>query len=382
MTSTRPRVSILQRRLVNYRIGLFERLRDACDHRSIELRVVYGQASPSDAMRQDAGSLDWADEVDARWFSIGGTEVVWQPCPRPARRSDLVILTQESKILSNYPFLAARGIADRKVAYWGHGRNLQSANADGARERWKAMLSTRVDWWFAYTAHTGEILTAAGFDPGRITVLDNAIDNEAFQRDLDAVTDEMLVERRRQIDLPPDGLLGFYCGALYDDKRVDLLVDVARRIHEAEPGFRLVVIGDGPSRPQLEELMAPHPWAHWLGARSGLDKAAWFRLADAILSPGAVGLHVLDAFASSLPLFTTAGAKHGPEIDYLDHGRNGFVLSDDPTEFASEVVDVLRDTERRNGVIDAGRRDADRYTLDNMVENFVGGMVACLGIDG
>lgn len=172
MESTR-RVTILQRRLVRYRVGMFERLRAECEAVGIDLRVVYGQASPNDAKRNDDGHLEWGDEVSSRWFSVRGLEFLWQSCPMEARRCDLLILTQESKILSNYPFLLTRRLAfgwrglaplrgrghgtqrrpmRRQLAYWGHGRNLQSTNPEGLRERWKLLLLTKVDWWFAYNS--------------------------------------------------------------------------------------------------------------------------------------------------------------------------------------------------------------------------------------
>lgn len=388
--SHRPRVAILQRRLVAYRVGLFDQLRKACDDAGIELRVVYNQPSPTDAARNDTGHLDWGDEVAARWFTIGGTELLWQPCPAAIRRADLVVLTQENKILSNYPLLAGRALrrmvhADGDgpghhplLAFWGHGRNLQSIHPRGPSERWKELLMNQVDWWFAYTGHTRGILTSHHFPAQRITCLDNAIDNEAFLGDLASVTDTRLDACRQQVGLAPGAPLGLYCGALYRDKRIDLMVAVAERVHAADPSFRFVVIGDGPSRPELERLLAGKPWAHWVGARRGPDKAAWFRLAAVLISPGAVGLHVLDSFAAGVPLFTTATALHGPEIGYLDHGRNGFVTGDDPDEQAAAITALLGDPDRLASVRSAARRASERYTLANMVDHFVSGIGECL----
>jgi L-malate glycosyltransferase len=379
---SQPRVTILQRRLVQYRVGLFERLRVECEAAGIELRVVYGQPSRQDATRNDSGHLAWGDEVRSRWITIGETELLWQPCPRRARQCDLIVLTQESRILSNYPFLIrrrlSRGRHRRRVAYWGHGRNLQSTRPDGWRERWKQLFLSEVDWWFAYTGQTRDILTAGGFPASQITCLENAIDNEAFVADLAKVSDDMLQQLRQQVDLAPDAPLGLYCGALYSDKRVDLLVDVARLVHAANPSFRLVVIGDGPARPELEALMADKPWASCVGAKNGVDKAAWFRLATVLISPGAVGLHVLDSFASGVPLFTTTNARHGPEIDYLEHDRNGFIVNDDPERQAQAILDLLADPVRLAAVVEAGRQAASRLTVANMTANFVSGMVQCL----
>lgn len=398
MESTR-RVTILQRRLVRYRVGMFERLRAECEAVGIDLRVVYGQASPNDAKRNDDGHLEWGDEVSSRWFSLRGLEFLWQSCPMEARRCDLLILTQESKILSNYPFLFTRRLAfgwrglaplrgrghgrqrrpmRRQLGYWGHGRNLQSTNPDGLRERWKLLLLTKVDWWFAYNREGKRMLTDLGYPASRTTSLENAIDNEAFAADLAAITDEQLDELRAEIDLAAEAPLGLYCGALYADKRIDLLVDIATRLHDADRSFRLVVVGDGPVRADLEELLANKSWARCVGTQYGLDKAAWFRLATVQISPGAVGLHILDSFASGVPLFTTDNARHGPEIDYIDHGRNGFILEDDPDVQANAILDLLNDPPRRRAVTEAGLVDAEHYTVDNMVTNFVNGIVECL----
>ncbi len=373
-----PRVTIIQRRLVQYRVTLFERLRRALAERGIELRVVYGPPSPTDAVRNDSGTLAWGDEVHSRWFTVGGHELVWHPGGRAVADCDLLVLTQENKILSNYPALAQRSLRSRRLAYWGHGVNLQSTNPDGLSERFKKVLVNQVDWWFAYTDHTRDILTAGGFDPARITVLDNAIDNEAFEADLAAVDDDHLARLRAEIDLAPGAPLGLYCGSLYVDKRVDLLAEVGDRLVATDPSFRLVVIGDGPARADLEALAAERPWMRCVGVRRGREKAAWFRLATVQLSPGAVGLHVLDSFAAGVPLVTTRDAAHGPEIAYLDHGVNGFVVDDDPTALADEVRALLADPGRHAEVVAAGRTAAARYTLPNMVDRFVGGIVAAL----
>ena len=372
------RVTIQQRRLVRYRVTLFEQLRATLAERGVELRVVYGQASPSDAKRNDDGHLQWGDEVAARWFTIRGMELVWQPMPSDARNCDLLILTQENKILSNHRFQLLRPFTRRRVGFWGHGRDLQSKRPDGLSARFKRLLLTKVDWWFAYTEHTRRILLEDGFDDSRITVLDNAIDNDAFTTDLEAVTDDMLGRLRKRIDLAPEAPLGLYCGSLYTDKRIDLLLEVAERVHTKHPSFRLVVIGDGPSRPEVEAFAAERPWVHWVGVQQGIDKAAWFRLATVYLSPGAVGLHVLDAFAAGIPMFTTTTAKHGPEICYLEDGVNGFVLEPDAAGFAATVCEVLDEPDRLRSLVEQGRNAAERYTLANMVERFADGIEAAL----
>jgi glycosyltransferase involved in cell wall biosynthesis len=377
MTS-RPRVTVLQHRLLHYRVGLFEALRAECDRRGIELRLVHGQPSPRESLKKDTGTLAWADPVANRWVSVLGRDLLWQPFPRALRGSDLVVIMQENRILSNYAFLLKRVLAGTRVAYWGHGRNFQSDAPAGLLERWKSFWLTKVDWWFAYTNLTRKILVERGFPEGRITCLNNAIDNHRFVAELAGVSDAALAALAGEIGLAPGAPLGLYCGSLYPDKRLDLLADAAVRIHAAIPEFRLVVIGDGPSRPALEARLAGRDWARCVGVKKGPEKAAFFRRATAVLSPGAVGLHVLDAFCAGLPMFTTANARHGPEIEYLEHGRNGFVVPDDPAAYAAAVIAMLRDPARYAAVAAAASASAREYTLDNMVRGFVQGIAECL----
>jgi L-malate glycosyltransferase len=375
MTS-RPTVTVLQHRLLHYRVGLFEQLHAECNRRGIELRLVHGQPSPQESLKNDTGTVAWADKVTNRWVSVLGRDLLWQPFPRRLRGSDLVVIMQENRILSNYVFLLKRLLAGTRVAYWGHGRNFQSHAPAGLRERWKRFWLTRVDWWFAYTNLTKEILVEHGFPENRITCLNNAIDTDRFVAELAGVSDASLAAVARESGLAPEAPLGLFCGSLYPDKRLDLLADAAERIHAAIPDFRLVVIGDGPSRPALERRLASCDWARCVGAKTGPEKAAYFRRATAILNPGLVGLHVLDAFCAGLPMFTTASARHGPEIEYLEDGRNSVVVGD--AGFADAVIAVLRDPVRYAAIAAAARESARKYTLDIMVGRFVRGIEECL----
>jgi glycosyltransferase involved in cell wall biosynthesis len=372
-------VVIVQHRLLHYRQALFDRLRTACSQRGIELRLVHGQPSAAEALKKDVGDLPWADVMRNRFWRIGGVDLIWQPFPPALRGADLVVLIQESRILSNYPWLLRLGVrASQRVAYWGHGRNLQSAAPQGLRERWKRWFVNRVDWWFAYTESTRTILRANGFPAERISVLENAIDNDQFLADLATVSAEQLQSIRQQLSATAAAPVGLYCGSLYADKRLDLLLAAADIVQAQRPDFRLVVMGDGPSRSLLTDGAACRPWLHWVGVQRGVAKAAWFRAATLYLSPGAVGLHVLDAFCAGIPMITTEGARHGPEISYLESGRNGLVVKDDAEAYAQAVLALLDNPGRLKQVCAAAGEDARRYTLDNMVRRFVDGIEACL----
>lgn len=374
------KVVICQHRLLHYRLGLFERLREACASRGVDLHLVHGQASRRESVKKDEGSLPWAHKVVNRFWELGARDLVWQPFPADLRDADLVVVMQESRILSNYPLLLSRLWSPRRMAYWGHGVNFQSDAPAGLREKWKQMILKRVDWWFAYTKITANILCRAGYPQERITCLDNAIDNEAFEHNLASVTDTQLQAMRVKIDAPDGAPVGLFCGSLYPDKRLDYMIAAADHIHAALPAFRLVVIGDGPSVGEIRAAAETRPWLKWLGVRKGLEKAAWFKLADGVINPGAVGLHVLDSFCSGTPMMTTAESRHGPEIAYLQDEVNGLIVRGEARQYADAVIALFNDRARLETIKQAALRDARRYTLDNMVNSFADGIERCVSM--
>lgn len=372
------KVAILQHRLLHYRTGFFDRLHAKCLEKGISLHLVHGQPTLREEQKRDTGSLPWADEVRNHYVSIGHRDVLWQSFPAKHRDSDLVVVMQENRLLSNYPWLFSRGPGKPKVAYWGHGRNLQSNRPSGLLESWKRLLVGRVDWWFAYTDLTREILLQDGYPGERISVLNNAIDNESFQRDLAAVPAEAVTRLRNEIGADDGARIGLFCGSLWADKRLDFMLAAADHIHKERPGFRLIVIGDGPAASIIRDAAVSRPWLKWAGARRGEEKAAYFRLADVVFNPGAVGLHVLDAFSAGIPMVTTGEARHGPEVAYLFHGENGLIVSGTAEDYARAVLDLLADDDRYLQICKRAREDAARFSLENMVSRFVEGIVSCL----
>lgn len=373
-------VVCVQQRLTHYRERLFDDLRHALALRRITFDLVHGQPDGLARKKQDAGALAWAHTIENSYITLGGHTAVWQSIPQPLTSADLIILTQENKLLANYGWLIRRRIQPTRVAYWGHGRNFQAESANSLRERWKKLLIGQVDWWFAYTEMTRDILFKDGYPKERISVLDNAIDNEGFQTDLSNCNTSELAVLRSALGMAPAAPVGLFCGSLYADKKLDYLVAAADCIRKAKPDFHLIVIGDGPDANIIQDAARHRPWLHAVGVRKGREKARYFRLANVVLNPGLVGLHVLDSFCAGLPMVTTAEARHSPEIAYLQHDRNGLIISGNHDLYAAAVVDLLRQPERHAALRSQALSDASRYTLANMTNCFAEGIERCLSL--
>ncbi|HRH79706.1 MAG TPA: glycosyltransferase family 4 protein [Thiobacillaceae bacterium] len=371
---SRPRVLVVQRRLTHYRVPLFNRMRELLDAAGVELVVAYGDPTREEFVKADAGELPWGVHIPTRYW-LGG-RLCWQNALPAARHADLVVVTQENRLLFNYLWALVRG--DRKWAFWGHGRNFQTDSPTGFRERFKRWLSTRVDWWFAYTARSQEVILESGYPGERITVLNNAIDTGRLAAELENIGADDLEQARQAFGIGP-GRVCLSLASLHADKRLDFLFEAAQRIRARVPDFRLVLVGDGPQRDFVARTVAEHPdWMTWLGARTGRDKALALAMSDLLLNPGMVGLSILDAFVAGVPMVTTAHQLHSPEIAYLQSGINGLMTEDSPDAFVDGVVGLLSDSAALAALREGCRVSAQDYSIENMADRFCRGILACL----
>lgn len=366
------RVLVVQRRLTHYRVPFFETLRADLRAEGLELVLAHGDPTPAEAAKNDSGELDWAVRLPTRYL-LGG-RLCWQPIRHLARDAALTVVTAENKLVCNlFEQFGARG---RRVALWGHGANLQG-NVGSWRERFKARVALRTDWWLGYTEMSRDLVRALGFPADRITVLDNAVDMSELSAQFAAVELQAQTTLRAELGLG-SGPVGLYLGSLYAEKRIDFLLEAARAIRCELPGFELLVIGGGPQQGLIEEAAAREPWIKALGVRKGAAKALAASLADVMLNPGAVGLNILDSFAGGVPMLTTDCGVHGPEIAYLDSGRNGLMTANALGDYVQASVSLLRDPERLQTMRATCLADAGHYTLAHMSERFTQGVVGAL----
>lgn len=363
------KVTIVQRRLTHYRAPFFELLRAVLEKQQIQLELLVGVGNKGEERKLDAGVLDWAISIPTRYFA--GERICWQPIHRYLNKTDLVVVTQENALLANHLMILLP--RKSKLAFWGHGANLQSNSPNGLKERFKRWTTNRVDWWFAYTQMSADLVTAAGFPGNRITVLNNAVDTSEMRRQRQSVTPEETRALRESLGFGP-GSVGAFVGSLYADKRLDFLFAAAEAIRQGVPDFHLLIVGDGPERGKVQAWCAAHPWARWVGARFGRDKISYLSVAQVMVNPGLVGLGILDAFVCGVPMLTTDCGIHSPEIAYLANGANGVITADDLDAYVQACVDLLRNHRVLEVLRISCFASAKEYTMENMAHRFADGI--------
>jgi glycosyltransferase involved in cell wall biosynthesis len=206
-----------------------------------------------------------------------------------------------------------------------------------------------------------------GFSGGRIEVIENGIDFERYGPAVDRAAS------RRRLGLDPARLYAAVVARFHPVKDHATLLNAFARVAAARSDADLLLIGDGPLRPELEaqvRTLGIEGRVHFLGVRS--DVADLLRAADVFTLTSvseAASLTLLEAMATGLPVVVTAVGGN-PEI--VRDGREGLLAPrGDASAIAAALLRLLGDPEARRRLGAAGReRVRQRYRLEQTVESY------------
>lgn len=160
---------------------------------------------------------------------------------------------------------------------------------------------------------------------------------------------------REQVGTREGETLFLYVGRLAREKGIELLPDALRDMD----GVRLVVVGDGPARAELQQRMRDLP-VHFTGYLKGAELATAYASADVFVFPShteTFGQVVQEAMASGLPVI---GARSGGTLDLVQEGVTGYLF--EPlvaTDLRAQLRRILADPAQRVAMGRAGRAVAE-----------------------
>jgi len=203
-----------------------------------------------------------------------------------------------------------------------------------------------------------EYLVKLGLGLDQVLLGYDVVDNSHFARGAEQVRSRRS-DAREQYGLPRRFFLA--AARFTEKKNFSRLIRAYARYRErgrfsstpdslASDLWDLVLLGDGPVRPNLSSLVSDlslHEYVHLLGAKPYDELPAYYGLADAFIHASTTeqwGLVVNEAMASGLPVLVSK--RCGCTADLVQEGKNGFTF--DPfsdREMADRMLAISHMTE-------------------------------------
>jgi glycosyltransferase involved in cell wall biosynthesis len=207
-----------------------------------------------------------------------------------------------------------------------------------------------------------------------VTLMSRGVATELFH------PDKRSLELRGSWGVDPETLVVVHVGRLAKEKNIPLVISAFHAIQLRVPNVKMVFVGDGPMRKQLE-LTCPE--AIFSGMRKGEELASHYASGDLFLFPSLTetfGNVVPEALASGLAVLSYARAAAD---ELIVDGRNGVLVSDtDELNFVNAAVALASDPAKINMIRQAAPSSVAQVGWDAVHDNFVETLTGVLGRHG
>lgn len=318
-----------------------------------EFVVLVGRRSFDPTIETDPDILENAWEVRNRFIA---RRLAWQDLPwRHVVQGDAVMLELNPRVASTWLLLIIRRLLGRRTVVWGHAwpRQGPASRSDKVRHLQRLLAHHVV----VYT-ETQRTQLRARMPRKESSSAPNALYRRSEMHTADsevACTDIVFV------------------GRLVHAKKPGLLLDAFLRVVKQLPeDIRLVFVGDGPERADLQKralLFADR--VVFLGeVRDLTELRCVYATAIASASPGYVGLSITQSLGFGVPMMIAADEPHSPELEAAKPGVNAeFFGSDDTMQLGELIMSFARSREywvTRRTTISATAREL--YSVETMAD--------------
>lgn len=177
---------------------------------------------------------------------------------------------------------------------------------------------------------------------------------------------------RYQHGIPQNAMVIGHVGRLADEKNLTFLAGAVGRFLADHDDAVFVVVGDGPHRTEMEEILesvaAPHQTV-FTGRQTGQDLADAYAAMDVFAFSSqseTQGMVIAEAMAAGNPVV----ALDGPGVREVVEERNGLLLDADASEgdFAAALTEVTGISQRLWRIADEARLSVQPYGLKSCAD--------------
>jgi glycosyltransferase involved in cell wall biosynthesis len=164
----------------------------------------------------------------------------------------------------------------------------------------------------------------------------------------------------------PDDIIYVYVGRLGPEKNIDLLLRAFNGVVQSYDHVRLLILGDGPAREELETLAGSFnimDRVRFEGMVAYDQIPSYLAMCDIFLTASVTetfGMSVVEAMGAGLPVLGVDSVGVG---DVVVDGETGFLTQEDPIAFAVKMTRLATEDDLRQRMSMAAREEATKYSI-------------------
>ncbi len=240
-------------------------------------------------------------------------------------QNNILVLEMNPRIISNWLILLIRKMINRKTILWGHAWSRSGAHSK--KDKLRNSMRILGDTIIVYTETQKKELELKM--PNKSIL---AAPNAIFYKN------EMNISRSKKLITNI-----IYVGRLTIEKKVLILVEAFHQAIEKLPkNASLLIIGAGEEEDKIKIYIINHNLSSrikLLGHIGSYDKLnELYSTSITSVSPGYIGLSVIQSFGFGVPMIVSRIEQHSPEIEAVIENENAMFFKTDKIESLSQVI--------------------------------------------
>lgn len=364
------RVAISYRVLQSWRVPVFQKISEI---HGIDLCVFYADDFAGTKVKSYSGIVNFKTvKLPTKKFSFktanGHAYIPYNPSlyNELERFSPHVVIVEgASNILNNLVCFFYSKKNKCKIIQWGLGE-LEGRKKSIHRRLADVFFHTierKSDAAIAYSSYGAQYYRKLGLVESSVFTAVNVIDTEKRIAELK----QYCIQNNLQYPSPvPVNNKLVFIGSLSENKNIDLLIKSIKKALEYIPNLSLDIIGDGPLRSSLEDLVIELNLSYEISFKGNQAfLSPYLYDASLMVLPGLGGLAISDALIHGVPVL--CGIGDGCEKDLVTN--NGVILKNITIDsLAGEIVDIFQSSEKLENL----RKNAQKFESSNFnINNYV-----------
>ncbi len=290
-------------------------------------------------------------------------------------KPDAILALNNVKNITEYVSLILSKIINVKFIWWTHAFDHQEKIFYTEIKRAYVLFFFHLaDAIITFSPRGTEYLLNKNFSPLKVLTAPNTLDtSKIFKlRELDDVQNYHKI--CKNLGVNPEDRTILFSGRLLKRKRIFDGVEAFKIVEKKITNSKFVIIGGGEELEALKKIKQEGNFKNIILLGEVYDDLVlnrWFSIAKLFLIPGCLGLSIVHAFCYALPVITEKAPCHGPEIQYLKDGINGYMVEENNIQqLADRIIELLNDeTKRTNFANNAFNTAKNEANIENTIKN-------------